>query len=377
MKMLIRVVITIFGVLIILSLLGLVKGLQIGRMTAHGEAFVPPPQTVTAAPVKRTTWDTSLHAVGSLASVQGVEVTAELSGKVARIAFSPGSRVAAGQLLLQQDITAENAQLQAAQSDARLALKNLQRSRKLLSQNVIPKATLDEAQAEHDKAAAQVDLIRALIAKKTIRAPFAGRLGIRLVNLGEFLASGQPIVSLEAIDEIYANFQLPQQELVDLAPGLSVRISSDTLEGQVVAGTITALDPAVDSRTRNIKVQATIPNPGERLRAGMYVTVTVVLPVQRTVVTIPTTAVQYAPYSDSVFVVEKTDKGSNQQQLVVRQQFVKLGEKRGDFVVVKQGLKAGQRVVSTGVFKLRNGQAVVVDNSLAPTFETTSRPEDA
>jgi membrane fusion protein (multidrug efflux system) len=379
--MYLRISIVVLGLVVIVGAIGAVKGLQIGRMVAHGEAFALPPQAITVTPVNRTTWESTLKAVGSLEAVQGVMVTAELSGKVDRIDLNPGDFVQAGQLLLQQDISVETAQLRAAQSDADLARKNLARARELVDQQVIPRADFDERKSRFDQAAAQVDLIRATIAKKTIRAPFDGRLGIRRVNLGEVLESGRPIVSLQSLDPIYVNFQLPQQEVDRLEAGLKVRVQIEALGDLAMEGRVTTVNPEVDSRSRNITVQATLSNPDERLRPGMFATVAVVLSEAREVLAIPTTAVSYAPYSDSVFVVETADGASGttggQEQQVLRQQFVQLGEQRGDFVAVHKGLAAGQTVVSTGVFKLRNGQPVVVDNQLAPDFQAAPKPADA
>ena len=207
---------------------------------------------------------------------------------------------------------------------------------------------------------------------------FSGRLGLRLVNLGQILDGGDPIVSLQSMDPIYANFQLPQQELAKIQRGLTVKLSTDALPDAAIEGAITAVNPQVDSTTRNIRVQATVDNTREQLRPGMFVNAAVVLPETQTVLTIPATAVLYAPYSDSVFIVDPTpDQAGERSGNVLRQQFVRLGKKRGDFVVVHTGLKEGETVVSTGVFKLRNGQAVVVDNSLAPDFELAPQPEDA
>ncbi len=377
MKMPIRVMIAVAGVLVVVGALGTVKGLQIGRMIAHGEAFTPPPQTVTAATVDRTEWETTLTAVGSLEAVQGVMVASELTGKVTRIAFESGAAVSAGQLLLQQDISEESARLRAAESRALLARKDLKRAQTLFDQQVIPRADLDERKTRYDQAAAERDNIRAIIEKRTIRAPFSGRLGIRQVNLGEVLDSGQPIVSLQSLDPIFVNFRLPQQELGRLKPGLLVRAGDDAPNAAPIEGTITAVNPKVDPATRSISIQATVGNPQERLRPGMYVNVSVVLPARQTVLTIPATAVAYAPYSDSVYVIESREDESGGGQQILRQQFVQLGEKRGDFVVVRRGLEQGQTVVSTGVFKLRNGQRVVVDNALAPAFDLTPVPENA
>lgn len=377
MKMSIRVLIAGVGVLLVVGTLGTVKGLQLGRMIAHGKAFVPPASTVTAATVDRVEWETTLKAVGSLEAVQGVMVASELAGRVTRIAFESGAAASAGQLLLQQDISEEKARLRAADSRAVLAHKDLTRAQTLFDQHVIPKADLDEQRARYDQATAERDNIRAIIEKKTVRAPFSGRLGIRQVNLGEVLDAGQPIVSLQSLDPIFVNFQLPQQELGRLKPGLLVRAGDDATGAIAIEGAITAVNPDVDPATRNITVQATFDNPQERLRPGMYVSVSVVLPARRTVLAIPATAVAYAPYSDSVFVIENRQDESGSGRQILRQQFVQLGEKRGDFIAVRRGLRQGQSIVSTGVFKLRNGQRVVVDNTLAPTFDLTPKPENA
>lgn len=374
-----RILITLVGLALLIGILGGVKGLQIQRMIAQGEQFAPPPETVTTAEVRSETWESVITAVGSLEAVQGVTVSAEVAGKVVRIAFEPGQAVQAGDLLIEQDSSVEKAELRAAESDAALSRKNLERARELLRQQVIPQATFDERQSAYEQAAAQVDLIRATIAKKTIRAPFAGRLGLRRVDLGEVLESGQPIVSLQALDPIYVNFQLPQQEVGRLRTGLRVRVAIEALGDLDIDGVVTAVNPEVDSRSRNITVQATVKNPEERLRPGMFTTVELVLPVEKQVLTIPTTAVSYSPYSDSVFLVEAGDGQAQGEggSKVLRQQFIQLGEQRGDFVVVRQGLEAGQTVVSTGVFKLRNGQSVTVDNELAPDFQKSPTPAES
>ena len=374
MKTPIRILMAIVGVLLVLGALGTVKGLQIGRMIAHGKAFLPPSQTVTASKVDTAAWEATLSAVGSLEAAQGVTVTAELSGKVTQIAFEPGALVSAGQLLLQQDISEEKARLRAADSKALLAKKNLERAQALHRQNVIPNADLDESKARFEQAAAEGANIRAIIEKKTIRAPFSGRLGIRLVNLGEVLEAGQGIVSLQALDPIFVNFQLPQHELTKLKQGLVVRAAVDRPDGNTVEGTITALNPEIDRSTRSIRVQATFDNANERLRPGMYVSVAVILPDESPVLTIPATAVVHAPYGDSVFVIESQNDAADPNQQSLRQQFVQLGEMRGDYIAVQRGLEAGQTIVSTGVFKLRNGQSVVVDNALAPDFELMPQP---
>ena len=373
-----RILITIGGLILLVGVMSTIKGLQIGRMVAQGKANVAPPETVTAEQVLDDLWETLLTAVGSLQAVQGVTVAAELPGRVTQIAFEPGTAVAAGQLLVRQDISAEQAQERAAQSVLDLALKNFDRAKAMLPEKVISRSTYDDRKAAYETAAAQLDNIRAAIEKKTIRAPFAGRLGIRQINLGESLEAGQPVVSLQSLDPIFVNFLLPQQEISRLQKDLAIRVTTDALRERSIDGMITAINSEVDSTTRNIRVQGLLKNPDEALRPGMYVNVAVVLPEKKRVLAIPATAVLYAPYSDSVFVVEDKpmDEGAVAGK-VVRQQFVKLGEKRGDFIAVRAGLKPGETVVSTGVFKLRNGQAVVVDNSVSPEFKLNPEPDNA
>ena len=372
-----RIFFTIVGLIVLIAVLGGIKGLQFFRMTAAGKQFVPPPETITSFEVQTKAWETLLTSVGTLEAVQGVMVTAELKGKVENIAFEPGATVRAGDLLVQQDISSETAQLRASEAAVKLAKITLERTRKLLTEKTVSQSQYDNADAQYKQAAAQADNIRAAIAKKTIRAPFAGRLGIRLINLGQALNEGDAIVSLQSFDPIFINFSLPQQQLAKVRPGFFVRMTTDALPGRTIEGKITAINPAVDTATRNIKIQATAANPGEQLRPGMFVNVNVVLPTLEKVLPIPATAVLYAPYGDSVFVVEeKKNEKKNQPSKIVRQQFIRLGEKRGDFIAVASGLKEGETIVSTGVFKLRNGQSVVVNNSLAPEFKLMPKPKD-
>ena len=370
---------SILGLVVLVGLLAGIKGLQIKEMIAQGKQSAPPPETVTAAVVKAQTWESLLTALGTLESVQGVNVTAELTGKVVRIAFEPGSFATAGDLLVQQDITVENAQLRAAEAAGLLARINFERAAKLLPAKVISQSDYDNARAQLTEAQAQVENLRAVIAKKTIRAPFAGRLGLRHINLGQVLEGGQPIVSLQSLDPIFVNFPIPQQHLGRIRTGLEVRLTADGLGQEVITGQITAIDPDLDPATRSIRVQARVANPDERLRPGMYANVAVVLPIAEEVLAIPTTAVLYAPYSDSVFLIE-TKQGQPgappSQAQSVSQRFVRLGEQRGDYIAVISGLQAGETVVSTGVFKLRNGQPVMVDNTLAPEFKLTPQPAE-
>jgi membrane fusion protein (multidrug efflux system) len=371
------IVLAILGILVVAGVLAGIKALQIGKMIDQGKKFVPPAETVTTFQVQSQQWDAQLNAVGSLTAVQGVTVAAETPGKIVAIAFQAGNSVRAGDLLLRQDTSIEEAQLPGAEAAAVLARANLDRARTLLAENAVSQVEYDTALADHSLAVATVEQLKAAIAKKTIRAPFAGRLGIRLVNLGQMLKEGEPIVSLQTIDPIFADFSLPQQSLARLQAGDPVRVTTDAFPGELFAGKITAVNAEVDAATRNIRLQATIANPKEQLRPGMFVRVAVGLPGRNAVLALPATAVLYAPYGDSVFIVEEhTDEKSGQIGKLLRQQFVRLGEKRGDFVAAVSGLKGGETVVSTGVFKLRNGQAVVIDNKLSPTFSLEPKPEN-
>jgi membrane fusion protein (multidrug efflux system) len=247
----------------------------------------------------------------------------------------------------------------------------------LVGKGMVAQADFDKAEADLQQLMAQADNIRAAIAKKTIRAPFAGRLGIRLINLGEVVQEGDAIVSLQILDPIFVNFQLPQQELARISTGLTVALSGEALDERQIRGKITTISPEIDTVTRNVLVQATVANHEEVLRPGMFVNLSIILPGENRVLTVPATAVHYAPYGDSCFVVEeKKDEKSGAASLVLRQQFVRLGEKRGDFVAIREGLSEAETVVSVGVFKLRNGQAVVIDNSTAPEFKLEPRPEN-
>ncbi|MFZ0242677.1 MAG: efflux RND transporter periplasmic adaptor subunit [Desulfobacterales bacterium] len=378
-----RIILTLLVLLVVVGILGGIKVLQIKRMIAQGQQFSPPPEPVTTAVAHRETWESLLSAVGSLQAVQGVIVTAELPGKVAAIEFTPGTQVKTGDLLLQQDISSETAQLRAAEATMTLARIDLDRKRKLLSQRTISRSEFDNAEAQYKQTAAQADTIRAAIKKKSIRAPFAGRLGIRQVNVGQVLREGDAIVSLQTIDPVFVNFSFPQQQLALVKTGMPVRVTTEALPGQAVDGKITAINPQVDAATRNIQMQATVDNSDERLRPGMFVNVAVVLPAEKDVLAIPATAVLYAPYGDSVFVVEEKKVAEKKEDKIgpegkiVRQQFVRIGEKRGDFVAILSGIEQGQTVVSTGAFKLRNGQAVVADNTVAPDFKLTPQPQES
>ena len=368
-----RITFLALAFLVLVTSLAGMKVLQFGAMAKHDAAFRPPPVTVTSAAVQAATWPDELTAVGSLSPVQGITVAAELAGTVAEIAFEPGAMVRKGDLLVRQDTSIEEAQLPGAEAAAKLARLNRDRALSMYQEKAISTQDRDTAVATFEQAVAAVNGIKATIAKKHLHAPFAGHLGVKQVSLGQLLKVGDPIVSLESLDPIYVDFSLPQQESAKVHPGQTVRVTCDALPGRTVQGPVTAINPQVDSDTRNLRIQATLANPERILRPGMFVNASLGLPVPRQVLVIPATAVLYAPYSDSVFVIEPGPDGRGS---ALRQQIVRLGDKRGDLVAVTSGLQAGQQVASTGVFKLANGQAAVVDNTLAPDFQLAPRPEN-
>ena len=367
-----KLVITLVGLTI---LIGVPIVIKMTQFRAMGSAQMHmPPQTVTAAAVSKQHWPNTVSATGSLVAVQGVNVSAELGGKIIDIAFESGDRVKAGDLLVRLDTSAEQAQLRSAEAAAKLARINLDRNRNLRKNKTVSQSDLDTAEANFKQATAQVDNVRAAIAKKTLRAPFAGKLGIRLVNLGQIVEQGTAVVTLQTIDPIYVDFSLPQQRFAVLNPDAQVSLTTDAAPGEEFPGKITAVNPEVDAITRSVRVRATLSNKGEKLRPGMFANVEVALPGQQDVLAIPATAVLYAPYGDTVFVIDEVKDASGKAQQLLRQQIIRLGETMGDFVAVTNGLKEGETVVTSGVFKLRPKMAVVIDNTLAPEAKLSPNP---
>jgi membrane fusion protein (multidrug efflux system) len=362
-------------VLVVLILVG-VKAGQIFTMIGAGKSFAIPPESVTSARVEAKEWQPSQSAIGSLVAVHGVTLASELAGTVREIGFDSARAVAKGALLVKLDTSTEEAQLGAALADATLARLALDRARTLRQGEAASQADLDAAEARSKQADAAVEVIRAAIAKKTIRAPFAGRVAIRQVELGQVVAAGAPVASLQSVDPIYADFWLPQQALADTRPGQEVRVRTDTFPGSTWEGKVFAVNTEVDAATRNVRIRASIENADGRLRPGMFVNVDVVGNESHPVLLIPATAVIFAPYGDSVFALEEQEPAGKPGGLVARQKFVRLGERRGDLVAVTSGLAAGDTIVSSGAFKLRNGAAVVVKNDLAPKAELAPRPAD-
>jgi membrane fusion protein, multidrug efflux system len=373
-----KILLAVFIVALVLGGLAGVKALQIKKLIDSGKSYAPPPESVSSAVVREDKWQGTLTAIGSIAAVQGVTVTPEIPGLIREINFESGATVAQDDVLVRLDTSLEEAQLRALEAQEELARLNLNRERTLRSQNMVSQAELDAAESTLKQNQANADAVRTTIRKKTIRAPFGGRLGIRLVNLGQYMDTGKPIVSLQSLTPVYADFSLPQQELARLKTGMTVRVTTDTYPGRKFEGKLTAINPDLDQSTRSVGLQATLANPDQSLRPGMFARVEVLLPEEQSVLVIPATAVLSATYGDSVYVIEaKPGKDKGKSQLVVRQQFVRTGQARGDFVSVESGLKAGERIASAGVFKLRNGMAVIESNDLAPKSEVAPRPSDS
>jgi membrane fusion protein (multidrug efflux system) len=374
------------GLLLIVGVLGGLKFCQISSLVANAEEMEragPPPEAVGSAVARTVSWETSLSAVGSLAGAQSVAVSNDAPGIVERIRFESGDLVERGQVLVELDASTERAQRQSGRATRDLAQIALERSRGLLRRGVIAREQLDRDEAAFETAQSELSALEAEIQSKVVRAPFAGRLGIRAVNLGQYLAPGTTTTTLDALGDRFVDFSLPQQALPNLRVGLPVRVEVPGTP-DVVQGQLAAIDPTVDDATRSASLRATIPDTGGKLRSGMFVRVSVVLPERADVIIVPRTAVIHASYGDSVFVIEPKSPGSpgmtttpdGKPVKIARQQFVRLGPSRGDFVVIAAGVQAGQEVVTAGAFKLRSGSPVAVDNTVQPQPQLNPRPEN-
>src|SRR3984893_9452524 len=364
-------------VIIIIAGLGFVKYRQIQTAIAQGSSFAPPPDAVTTVVAKSETCPSTLNVIGTTAAIQGVTVSADLPGAVDKIHFESGQAGHAGDILVELDTRQERAQLAAAESDRDLAHINSDRDQQLVKEGVVARNQYDNSSAQQKSTEAKVGEIRATIDRKTIKAPFSGILGIRQINLGQYLAAGQSIVSLQALNPIYVNFGVPQQQSSLVQAGRTLRLTSDDVPGVEFAGRVTAIDSVVSEATRNIQVQATLANPGGKLRPGMFVQVELKLGASRNVISLPDAAINYAPYGDSVFVVADLKDPKGKTYRGVRQQFVKVEGSRGDQVAVISGINPGDEVVTSGVFKLRNGAAVQVNNKVQPGNNPAPKPEDS
>ena len=372
-----RMVLTLIVTAMFVAVLGFVKFRQIQTAIGQAAAFQPPPESVTTIVAAQDVWPSMLSAIGTVAAVQGVTVSADLPGTVDKIGFDSGKWVREGEVLALLDTRQEQAQLAQAVAQRDLAQLNFDRMQGLVEEHVVSRAEFDNANAAYRQSDARVGEIKATIDRKTIRAPFNGLLGLRRVNLGQYLSAGDSLVMLQSLDPIYVNFGVPQQALTEVRPGRAVKVIAADAGGATFTGRVTATDAVVDESTRNVQIQATLPNPGARLRPGMFVQAEVTLGAAIRVVSLPATAISYAPYGDSVFVVTDLKDAAGKAYRGVRQQFVKVGAGRGDRISVLSGLRAGDEVVTSGVFKLRNGAAVVVNNKVRPANSPSPKPENS
>lgn len=365
----------IVALVLFVAVLGVVKLLQVRAAIAKAASFRPPPEAVTTAVVREEAWPEELHAVGSAVAVQGVTVSADLPGVVDEIAFESGQLVHEGDLLVALDVREETAALASAKAQRVLARSNFARGKTLGDSGVVAAAELDQLRAAAQQSNASAAQISATIDRKRIRAPFTGTVGIRRVNLGQYLAPGTAIVTLETLDPIYVRFSVPQDRLARIEIGAAVRIATAGADEEL-PGTITAIDLAVDEATRNAEVQATIANADRKLQPGMFVDVRIVLDARQRMLTVPATAISHAPYGDSVWVVDELTDDDGNTFTGVRQQFVELAGTRGDLVALRSGLAEGDEVVSAGGFKLRPNAPVQVNNEIQPSADPSPRPEN-
>ncbi len=420
-----KILLFLLGCLVVVPVIAALIGIKLSQFQALAEAgaqFVMPPEVVNAIAVRKDQWQPRVAVVGSVVAVNGAMVSTEVDGVVRAIRFESGAEVKAGDELLRLDSDLEEVQLREAEVAVAATRRTFQRAEELSRSRNISNEDFDLAETNASRAQAQVDFWRTQIAKKTLRAPFSGHLGLRAISIGQYLPRGSAVVSLHSLDPVHVEFSVPQHQVAVLAEGLQVEVRADAFPDLVFAGKVTAVTPDVDVTTRSIRVQATLANPGLRLRPGMSVAVELVLAAARPVLLIPVTAVAHGPYGDTVFVIEEEgspgsatgapeggdadagqtvsgaavasqdgrslDREGTASQaktptapqsaeppaLILREQPVRLGARRGDFVVVDEGLAEGEQVVSTGVFKLRPGTRVVIDNRLAPEFSLTPRP---
>lgn len=371
-----RMVLTLLAVVFFIGAIAFVKYKQIQTAMAHG-AWQPPPEAVTSIVARQEQWPATISSIGSVEAVHGVTVSADLAGIVQEIRFQSGASVHEGDVLVVLNAHQEQAQFAAAEAARDLAKISFDRDQALRQSGAIAQAEIDQASAELKQAEAKVGEIKATIDRKTICAPFSGILGIRQINLGQYLREGDPVVPLQSLDPIYVNFSVPQQEVASLRIGGEVQVTADEMPGLELTGQVSAINSVIDEATRNAQVQATFQNPDKRLRPGMYVKAQAILGAGDPIVPLPASAINYAPYGNSVFVIEDMKGQDGKTYKGVRQQFVKLGPSRGDQVAVLSGIKPGEEVATSGVFKLRNGAAVMVNNQIQPSNNPSPRPEDS
>jgi len=376
-----RYVIAILSLVAVLATLAGVKASQISMLIGAGKAMQkagPPPEMVSTRAAEKQTWETTLGAVGNVVAAKGVALSNDGAGIVTRIYFDSGATVRQGQVLVELDSNVERAQLASIRAKKELANTSLQRTSALVQSGSLAPAQLDNDQSTYKSLVADESAIGAQIGRKVIRAPFGGRLGIRLVNLGQYLSPGTTITVLEDIQTVYVDFSLPQQQLSNLKTGMAVRAIDPSHSTPLAEGAIVAIEPAVDMDTRSVKLRAGLANKDEKLRSGMFVTVSVVLPEKQSVVAVPVTAVVHAPYGDSVFCIENqpAESATQKPKQIARQKFVKIGEARGDFVSIAAGVQPGDDVITAGAFKLRNGAPIVVNNEIKLEPQLSPHPQN-
>jgi membrane fusion protein (multidrug efflux system) len=371
-----RMILVLGVTAVLLTALGFIKFRQIHE-AVQASAFQPPPEAVTSIVAHKEQWPATMTVIGTMEAVQGVTVSADLPGVVARIAFDSGKSVHAGDVLVELDTRQERAQLASLEAQRDLAHINFGRTQQLADEGVISRAEYDQANSQQKATEANVTEVKATIERKTIRAPFSGVLGIRQVNLGQYLSAGQAIVPLQALNPIYVNFGVPQQTVSQSLVGRTLHVKKEDLPSLAFSGRITAEDAVVNEATRNIQIQATLANAEGKLRPGMFVQVDLPLGASRTVIALPASAINYAPYGDSVYVITDLKDPSGKTYRGVQQHFVKVEGSHGDQVAIVSGINVGDEVVTSGVFKLRNGAAVQVNNKVQPGNNPAPKPEDS
>ncbi len=372
-----RMIIMLASIALFFVAIGSFKFLQIKAAIAQGASWQAPPEAVTTIVTSQEKWPSTLSVIGTVAAVHGVTVSADLPGIVEKISFDSGEHVQEGETLVSLDTRQERAQLKAAESQLQLSKLNFDRTKQLLARGVIAQAEYDQLSAETQQAEARAGEIKATIERKQIRAPFQGTLGIRQINLGQYLEGGSAVVPLQSMDPVYVNFDVPQDAAAALRVGDEVRVTADSIATALPPGKVTAINSVVDEATRTVQIQSEFRNPRGRLRPGMFVEVEARLGTSTKVVALPATAVSYAPYGNSVYVVTDMKDSKGHSYRGVEQRFIKLGSGRGDQVAVVQGLKAGEEIVTSGVFKLRNGASVLVNNKIRPSNSSAPKPEDS
>jgi membrane fusion protein, multidrug efflux system len=372
-----RMLLMLGVVIAVLATLGFVKFRQIQGAMQASAGFQPPPEAVTSIIAKQERWPATMTVIGTMEAVKGVTISADLPGTVAKINFESGQTVHTGDVLVELDTRQERAQLAALEAQSELARANYSRNQRLVNEGVISRMDYDTSTAQQKQTEANVGEIKATIERKTIRAPFSGFLGIRKVNLGQYLAAGNPVVTLQSLNPIYVDFGVPQQDAGQVHVGGTLQVTSEDVAGQIFTGRVNALDSVVDETTRNVQVQATLANAQGKLRPGMFVQVDLKFGTPRQVISLPASAISYAPYGDSVYIITDLKDPKGKTYRGVRQQFVKVSGSRGDQVAIISGVNPGDEVVTSGVFKLRNGAAVRVNNKVQPENNPAPKPADS